>query len=270
MTTASSTGIHSILSLPFIIPFQIFGEIFGPNAWFLNTPENVLFRTKGSSLDIVIAICVSFDPTGQAPRILRNYSPLSQGASVMSLQGYPTKRAGKAVLWSTGSVTSYSYQSFTPRCNADYMFQNPHLRLHRGYMPFKADEMEVIQQTTEASVKFHDNYWKMYPMKVRPRSLRFVGVCLSDFHALAPCTTTKSFIHALLNPNLTHRLTVDPALSDLRLTNFPAPTEHDHCGLHENFDPRPTPVQLDRRGPYLSRFAKSDGANNQKGPAHSL
>ena len=58
MATASSTGIHSMLSLPFIIPFQIFGGIFSPYAWFLKRLENVPFRTNDSSLDIVIAVCV--------------------------------------------------------------------------------------------------------------------------------------------------------------------------------------------------------------------
>jgi len=30
-----------------------------------------------------------------------------------------------------------------------------------GYMPFRADDMkEVIWQTTEARVDFHDRYWK--------------------------------------------------------------------------------------------------------------
>jgi len=95
-------------------------------------------------------------------------------------------------------------------------------------------------------------------MKVRPGSSRFMGMRLSDFHVLVPYTTTKSFIHALLNPNPTRRLT----LSYPWLTSFAAPTEHDHCGLHENFDTRPCWCSA-----CLSRFAKSDNANNKKGPA---
>jgi len=38
------------------------------------------------------------------------------------------------------------------------MLQNHHLRLHRGHMPFRADEMKVIKQTTEVSVNFYDKY----------------------------------------------------------------------------------------------------------------
>jgi len=158
----------------------------------------------------------------------------------MSLQRYPTKTGTESlsIFGQQGTVTSYPYQSFTPRWNADYMLQNHHLRLHRGYMPFRADEMKVTQQTTEASVNFYDKYWKEYPMKVRPGSSRFVGMRISDFHALVPYTTTKSFIHALLNPNPTRRITFVHVLSYPWLTSSTTPTEHDHCDLHENFDPR--------------------------------
>ena len=78
----------------------------------------------------------------------------------MSLQRYPTKTGTESLstFGQQGTVTSYPYQSFTPRWNANYMFQNHHLCLHRGYMAFRADEMKVTQQTTEASVNFHDKY----------------------------------------------------------------------------------------------------------------
>jgi len=78
----------------------------------------------------------------------------------MSLQRYPTKTGTESLptFGQQGTVASYPYQSFTPRWNADYILQNHHLRLHRGYMPFRADEMGVTQQTTEASVNFHDKY----------------------------------------------------------------------------------------------------------------
>ena len=47
---------------------------------------------------------------------------------------------------------------------------------------------------------------RTYPTKVRPELSRLVGMHLSDFQALVPYTTTKSFIRVLLNPNLTRRL----------------------------------------------------------------
>jgi len=64
-----------------------------------------------------------------------------------------------------------------PRWNANYVLQNHHFRPPRGYAPlaFKADEMkEVIQETMDVRVKFHDGYWKKYPTKVRPGSSRLV------------------------------------------------------------------------------------------------
>lgn len=44
------------------------------------------------------------------------------------------------------------------------MSQNHQFRPPRGYAPlaFKADEMkEVIQETMDVKVKFHDGYWKI-------------------------------------------------------------------------------------------------------------
>ena len=64
---------------------------------------------------------------------------------------------------------------------------------------------------------------------------------LSDFQALVPYTTIKSFIRVLLNPNTTRRLTgltAEQALSYTWPTSFAAPTEHDLCDLRKKFDLR--------------------------------
>jgi len=68
---------------------------------------------------------------------------------------------------------------------------------------------EVIQKTMDVRVKFHEGSGRTYPTKVRPGSSRLVGMRLSDFQALVPYTTTKSFMRALLNPNPTRRLTAE-------------------------------------------------------------
>ena len=70
---------------------------------------------------------------------------------------------------------------------------------------------------------------------------------LYDFQALVPYTTTKSFMRALLNPNPTRRLTAEQALSYPWLVSIAAPTEHNLCGLCENFDAR-TLAQHDQGG----------------------
>ena len=53
MTLTLSTGISSVLPLPFTIHFQIFGEIVEYNAWFVKRSENILFCSKDQSSDIV-------------------------------------------------------------------------------------------------------------------------------------------------------------------------------------------------------------------------
>ena len=75
-------------------------------------------------------------------------------------------------------------------------------------------------------------------MKVRPGTPWFGRMCLSDFQALVPYTTTKISIRAPLNPNTTRCITADQALSYTWPTSFAAPTEHGLFDLHENFDPR--------------------------------
>jgi len=110
-----------------------------------------------------------------------------------------------------------------------------------GYTPFRADDQkEVIRQTTEAMVNFHDRYWKN----------------VSD--------EAKNFIRALLHPNPARRLTAEQALSHTWLTSFAAPTEHDLSGLRENFDPRARWRNAIGAARAMSRLAKSNGANNHK------
>ena len=106
-----------------------------------------------------------------------------------------------------------------------------------GYTPFRADDMkEVIQQTTEARVDFHNRYWKNVSDEGTPGNSRGLWECA--YLTCTPSITAKNFIRALLHPNPTCRLTAEQALSHTWLTSFAAPTEHDLCGLRENFDPR--------------------------------
>jgi hypothetical protein len=74
-------------------------------------------------------------------------------------------------------------------------------------------------------------------MEVRPGSSRLVRMGLSDFQALVPYTTSKSFIRTLLNPKPTRRLTVEEEPLYIWLTSFVVSTEYDLYGLRENFDP---------------------------------
>ena len=79
-----------------------------------------------------------------------------------------------------------------------------------------------------------------------------------------PYITAKNFIRALLHPNPARRLTAEQALSHTWLTSFAAPTEHDLCGLRENFDPRARWRNAIGAARAMSRFAKGNGANHNK------
>jgi len=132
-----------------------------------------------------------------------------------------------------------------------------------GYTPFRADdEKEVIRQTTEAMVNFHDRYWKNVSDEGTPGINR--GLWEHSCLIFVPYTTAKNFIRALLHPNPARRLTAEQALSHTWLTSFAAPTEHDLCGLRENFDPRARWRNAIGAARAMSRFAKSNGANNHK------
>ena len=82
---------------------------------------------------------------------------------------------------------------------------------------------------------------------------------LSDFRALHH---SKELHPCPLHPNPARLLTAEQALSHTWLTNFAAPTEHDLCGLRENFDPRARWRNATGAARAMSRFAKGNGANN--------
>ena len=132
-----------------------------------------------------------------------------------------------------------------------------------GYTPFRADDQkEVIRQTTEAMVNFHDRYWKNVSDEGTPEIDR--GLWESSYLIFVPYTTAKNFIRALLHPNPARRLTAEEALSHTWLTSFAAPTDHDLSGLRENFDPRARWRNAIGAARAMSRFAKNNGANNHK------
>ncbi|KAI9461068.1 Pkinase-domain-containing protein [Russula earlei] len=181
-------------------------------------PENILFRTKDPSSDIVIA------DFGIAKHL---DSPEEQLMSVAGSLGYVApevlnnKGHGKPVdLWSVGIIT--------------YM-------LLCGYTPFRSDDMkELIRQTMEAKITFHDRYWKN----------------VSD--------EAKGFIGALLNPDSAHRLTAEQALAHSWLTSFDPPVEHDLSGLRENFNPRARWRNAIDAARAVSRFAKMGAVKDRQ------
>ncbi|KAH9947955.1 Pkinase-domain-containing protein, partial [Amylocystis lapponica] len=154
-------------------------------------PENILYRTKEADSDIVI---VDF---GIAKHL---HSPEEQLHSLAGSFGYVAPEVlnkaghGKAVdLWSTGIIT------YVLLC---------------GYSPFRSDDMkELVRETTEANIEFHERYW-------------------ANVSAEA-----KDFIKSLLNPDPALRPTADAALKHPWLVSQ-APTEHDLSGLRDNFNPR--------------------------------
>ncbi|PSS37194.1 hypothetical protein PHLCEN_2v965 [Hermanssonia centrifuga] len=155
-------------------------------------PENILYRTKDSDSDIVIA------DFGIAKHL---HSPEEQLHSLAGSFGYVAPEVlnksghGKAVdMWSTGIIT------YVLLC---------------GYSPFRSDDVkELIRETTEAKIEFHERYWKNISQEA------------------------KDFILALLNPDPTKRLTADEAIRHRWLTSHQASTEHDLTGLRDNFNPR--------------------------------
>ena len=71
-------------------------------------------------------------------------------------------------------------------------------------------------------------------------------------------------ICAILHPNPLRWRKAEQALSHPWLMSFAALMEHNHCGLRENFDPRPRwhdAIGVERA---TSRFAKSKSANNNR------
>ncbi|PIL30869.1 transporter [Ganoderma sinense ZZ0214-1] len=155
-------------------------------------PENILYRTQEEHSDIVIA------DFGIAKHL---HTPEEQLHSLAGSFGYVApevlnkKGHGKAVdIWSTGIIT------YVMLC---------------GYSPFRSDDMkELIRETTEAKIEFHERYWSN----------------VSD--------VAKDFVKALLNPDPSKRPTAEEALNHHWLTSHRPSTEHDLTGLREHFDPR--------------------------------
>ncbi|KAI1786293.1 Pkinase-domain-containing protein [Ganoderma leucocontextum] len=155
-------------------------------------PENILYRTQDEHSDIVIA------DFGIAKHL---HTPEEQLHSLAGSFGYVApevlnkKGHGKAVdMWSTGIIT------YVMLC---------------GYSPFRSDDMkELIRETTEAKIEFHERYWSN----------------VSD--------AAKDFVKTLLNPDPLKRPTAEEALNHHWLTSHRPSTEHDLTGLREHFDPR--------------------------------
>ncbi|KIP03271.1 hypothetical protein PHLGIDRAFT_130267 [Phlebiopsis gigantea 11061_1 CR5-6] len=158
-------------------------------------PENILYRTKDAESDIVIA------DFGIAKHL---HSSDEQLHSLAGSFGYVAPEVlnnsghGKAVdMWSTGIIT------YVLLC---------------GYSPFRSDDVkELIRETTEAKVEFHERYWKNISQEGKQ--------------------IAKNFILALVTADPVTRLTADEALAHPWLT-IEAPTEHDLTGLRDNFNPR--------------------------------
>ncbi|CCM01318.1 uncharacterized protein FIBRA_03367 [Fibroporia radiculosa] len=177
-------------------------------------PENILYRTKDSHSDIVI---VDFG----IAKHLHNHD--EQLRSLAGSLGYTAPEVlngtghGTAVdIWSAGIIT------YVLLC---------------GYSPFRSDDnAELIRETTEAQVEFHERYW-------------------ANISAEA-----KDFIRSLLNPDPAKRPTAQEALHHRWLTTHAPSTEHDLCGLREQFNPRARwkaaitgTIALNRLGSFASR-----------------
>ncbi|KAI0761678.1 kinase-like domain-containing protein [Trametes elegans] len=155
-------------------------------------PENILYRTPDEHSDIVIA------DFGIAKHL---HTPEEQLHSLAGSFGYVApevlnkKGHGKAVdIWSTGIIT------YVMLC---------------GYSPFRSDDVkELIRETTEAKIEFHERYW-------------------GNVSAEA-----KDFVKSLLNPDPAKRPTAEEALKHKWLTDHTASAEHDLTGLREHFNPR--------------------------------
>ncbi|KAI9567840.1 kinase-like domain-containing protein [Boletus coccyginus] len=180
-------------------------------------PENILYRTKDPNSDIVIA------DFGIAKHL---HSPEEQLHSLAGSFGYVAPEVlsktghSKAVdVWSTGVIT------YVLLC---------------GYSPFRAeDTKEMIKETTEARIEFHERYWSK----------------ISD--------QAKILIKLLLNPNPTQRPTALEAYSNHWLTAYEASTEHDvSAGLRENFDAKKRWRSAIASARALHRFGKHSRASS--------
>ncbi|KAH9167908.1 kinase-like domain-containing protein [Lactarius sanguifluus] len=155
-------------------------------------PENILFRTEDPSSDIVIA---DFGIAKHLNSSEEQLMSLAGSFGYVAPEVLNHKGHGKPVdLWAIGIIT------YVLLC---------------GYSPFRSDDMkELVRQTTEAKITFHDRYWNNVSEEA------------------------KGFIRALVDPDPARRLTAEQALAHTWLTTYAPSTEHDLSGLRENFDPR--------------------------------
>ncbi|EJD04622.1 Pkinase-domain-containing protein [Fomitiporia mediterranea MF3/22] len=155
-------------------------------------PENILYRSKALDSDIVIA------DFGIAKHLHKSDEQLF---SVAGSFGYvapevlnKSGHSKKVDIWSTGIIT------YVMLC---------------GYSPFRSeDPAELIRETEECKITFHERYWK-------------------NISPLA-----KNFISALVVADPAARLTAEEALYHPWLTQKAPLEEHDLVGLRENFNPK--------------------------------
>ncbi|EIN13337.1 Pkinase-domain-containing protein [Punctularia strigosozonata HHB-11173 SS5] len=153
-------------------------------------PENILYRTPDPDSDIVIA------DFGIAKHL---HSTDEQLHSLAGSFGYVAPEVlnkaghGKPVdVWTTGIIT------YVLLC---------------GYSPFRSEDVkDLVRETTEAKIEFHDRYWKN----------------ISD--------QAKAFIRRLLQADPSNRPTAAEAYNDPWLTTYEPSSEEDLPGLRENFD----------------------------------
>ncbi|KAF8547979.1 Pkinase-domain-containing protein [Imleria badia] len=154
-------------------------------------PENILYRTKDPQSDIVIA---DFGIAKHLHSSEEKLHSLAGSFGYVAPEVLNKSGHSKAVdIWSTGIIT------YVLLC---------------GYSPFRAeDTREMIKETTDARIEFHERYWSK----------------ISD--------EAKIFIKLLLNPDPTQRPTAAEAYNNHWLTAHEASTEHDvGVGLREHFD----------------------------------
>ncbi|KAH0826340.1 Pkinase-domain-containing protein [Lanmaoa asiatica] len=199
-------------------------------------PENILYRTRDPNSDIVIA------DFGIAKHL---HSPEEQLHSLAGSFGYVAPEVlnktghSKAVdVWSTGIIT------YVLLC---------------GYSPFRAeDTKEMIRETTDARIEFHERYW----CKISDEG----GVSdafLPELSFVADDCAAKIFIKLLLNPQPTQRPTALEAYNNHWLTAHEASTEHDVAvGLRERFDAKKQWRSAIASARALHRFGKHSRASS--------
>ncbi|KDQ51352.1 hypothetical protein JAAARDRAFT_41197 [Jaapia argillacea MUCL 33604] len=155
-------------------------------------PENILYRTKDADSDIVIA---DFGIAKHLHDETELLTSLAGSFGYVAPEVLKKSGHGKAVdVWSTGIIT------YVLLC---------------GYSPFRSEDLkELIRETTEAKIEFHERYW---------------GNVSAD---------AKDFIKKLLNPDPKERPTAAEALKHPWLTAGLVPPTHDLPGLRDNFDPK--------------------------------